>query len=125
MSNHAELVDRYLAIWNEPDADRRRATIARLWEANAVHFTNSLEARGYDAIEARVKTAYDKYVATGEYVFKPADDADEHHNAVRLRWKMVPPAGGEVAAEGSVFIILGDDGRIRTDYQFSDPAPKA
>jgi hypothetical protein len=126
MSNHAELAKRYMAIWNEADPERRRAAIAKLWERDAVHFTPSLEAHGYDAIEARVKTAYDKYVGTGEYVFKPAAaDADEHHNAVRLRWEMVPPTGGEVAAAGSVFIILGDDGRIRTDYQFTDPTPQA
>ncbi len=81
MSNHTELVDRYLSIWNEPDAERRRAMIAKLWTQDAVHFTNSLEARGYDAIEARVTTAYEKFVATGDYVFKPAGDADDHHNA--------------------------------------------
>jgi uncharacterized protein len=125
MSNHAELVERYLAIWNEADADRRRAAIAKLWTQDAVHFTNSLEARGYDAIEARVTTAYDKFVGTGEYVFKPAGDADEHHNGVRLKWKMVPPAGGAVAAAGSVFMIVGEDGRIRCDYQFNDPTPQA
>jgi hypothetical protein len=98
--------------------------IAKLWSEDALHFTPSLEAHGYDAIEARVKKAYDQYVAGGEYVFQSAGDADDHHNAVRLRWKMVPPKGGEIAATGSVFIILGEDGRIRTDYQFSDPAPK-
>jgi len=125
MSNTTELIDRYVGIWNEPDADRRRATIAKLWQKDAVHFTKSLEARGYDAIEARVTKAYEQYVGTGDFVFKAACDGDDHHNAVRFQWEMVPPAGGEVAASGSVFMILGDDGRIRSDYQFTDPTPQS
>jgi hypothetical protein len=31
---------------------------------------------------------------------------------------MVPAGGGEVAAVGFDFIVLGDDGQIRSDYQF-------
>ena len=26
-----QLADRYMALWNEPDADRRRRMIAELW----------------------------------------------------------------------------------------------
>jgi len=85
MSNHAELVDRYLAIWNEPDANRRRAAVMKLWSEDAVHFTNSLEARGYDAIEARVAKAYDQFVESGNYVFKSGGEPDEHHNGLRIQ----------------------------------------
>jgi hypothetical protein len=31
---------------------------------------------------------------------------------------MVPVGGGEVAAVGLEILVLDDDGRIRTDYQF-------
>src|SRR3954468_9983757 len=34
----AELADRYLALWNEPDADRRGRTIAELWTHDGRHF---------------------------------------------------------------------------------------
>jgi hypothetical protein len=34
-TRHAEqLTDRYLALWNEPDADRRRRILAELWTAD-------------------------------------------------------------------------------------------
>ena len=33
-----ELADRYVALWNEPDADRRRRSIAELWTRNGRHF---------------------------------------------------------------------------------------
>jgi hypothetical protein len=33
----AELAERYLALWNEPDADRRRRMIAELWTEAGRH----------------------------------------------------------------------------------------
>jgi hypothetical protein len=67
----AELAEKYMALWNEPDADRRRLMIAELWTEDARHIlqppqeirgiaaapgiamTAILEARGYEQIEAR------------------------------------------------------------------------
>ena len=67
----AELAETYLALWNEPDADRRRRMIAELWTEDGRHIlqppqeiraiaaqpgiamTAILEARGYEEIEAR------------------------------------------------------------------------
>lgn len=53
------------------------------------------------------------------------NNAEDHHNGVRFNWEMVPAAGGAAAAVGFDFLVLGDDGRIRLDYQFLDrpPAP--
>jgi hypothetical protein len=31
-----ELVDRYVAVWNEPDAERRRKAIAEPWTEDGV-----------------------------------------------------------------------------------------
>lgn len=36
---------------------------------------------------------------------------------------MVPASGGAVESAGFDFLILGDDGRIRYDYQFTDKLP--
>jgi hypothetical protein len=120
MSDLTDLVDRYIAVWNEPDPERRRRGIAGLWTEDGVHFTPSLEARGYEALEARVAGAHDKWVKAGGFVFKPLSDVDGHHDAVRFSWQMVPAGGGEAAAVGFDFLILGDGGRIRFDYQFSE-----
>jgi hypothetical protein len=125
MTKLNDLVDRYVSVWNEPDADRRREGIAALWEENGAHFTPSLEARGYQALEARVAGAHEKWVKAQGFVFRSANNAEDHHNGVRFNWEMVPAAGGAAAAVGFDFLVLGDDGRIRLDYQFLDrpPAP--
>jgi hypothetical protein len=50
----SEFVDRYVAIWHEPDADLRRQGVAALWAPDGAHFIDSLSARGHDALAARV-----------------------------------------------------------------------
>jgi hypothetical protein len=117
MIEMSELVERYVAVWNEPDAERRRARIREFWADGGVHVTKSLEVRGYAA------SAYERFVATGTYVFTSANNADGHHNSVRLNWQMVPAAGGPPVSVG--FFILDDDGRIRCDYQFIEPTPRS
>jgi hypothetical protein len=123
MTKVTELIDRYVAVWNEPDAEKRRRGIAALWAEDGVHFTPSLEARGYKALEARVTGAYEKWVKEGGFVFKSSGNAETHHDGVRFNWEMVPTAGGAPAAVGFDFLVLGDDGRIRLDYQFLDRPP--
>ncbi len=118
-----ELVNRYVAVWNEPDAALRREGIAQLWAEDGAHFTPSLEARGYPALEVRVAGAYEKWVKAGGFVFRSAGNAEAHHNGVRFNWEMVPAAGSAAAAVGFDFLVLGDDGRIRLDYQFLDRPP--
>lgn len=116
----ATFVERYNAVWNEPDANRRRRSVSELWSENARHFTETLEAHGCDAIEARIIGTFDKYVATGEFTFKTLGNAIYHHNVVKYNWEMVPQVGGLAAAVGTVFIFMGEDGRILADYQFTD-----
>ena len=116
-----ELVGRYVAVWNEGDADRRRAAIAALWAEGATHFTRSLEARGHAAIEARVADAHERFVRAQGFVFTSANNADGHHRAVKFSWLMVPAGGGAAAAAGTVLILLDGDDRISRDYQFAEP----
>lgn len=118
-STLTDLVDRYIAVWHEPDDDLRRQRIAQLWAENGVQFTNSREIRGYEAFEARVKTAHAEFVQTGGFLFRRSGEVNGHHHALMFRWEMVPAQGGEPAAIGAIFLLLGDDGRIRCDYQFS------
>lgn len=118
------VANRYVAVWNEPDPHRRRTAIAELWTPDGAYIDPSAEDRGYGEIESAVTRAFDEFVAKG-YVFRSANNADGHHNAVRFNWEMVPAGGGAVAAVGFDFFVLDDDGRIRADYQFIETAPAA
>lgn len=122
MTSAEELVSRYVAVWNEPDPGKRRQAIAALWTEDGVHFTPSLEARGHDAIEARITAAHERFVRAEGYVFTAAHAGAGHHATVTFSWEMRPAGGGAVAARGLHFFTLGPDGRIRSDHQFPGPA---
>ena len=118
--NHeiTQLVDRYIAIWHEPDAAQRRRSVAQLWAEDGVQFLPSREIRGHQALEERVAAAHEEFVNTGGFLFRRLGDVQGHHDALTFTWEMVPASGGDVAATGTIFLFLSDDGRIRLDYQF-------
>ncbi|MEV4083363.1 hypothetical protein ACIBI7_21225 [Nonomuraea fuscirosea] len=129
-----ELVGRYVAVWNQPNAGLRRKAVAELWTEDGVQLlqppqeireaaaalgvTPVLEARGHEALEARVTRSYEKFVAPGEFFFRPRDNADRLADIVKFTWEMVPTDGSEPAGAGLEILVLGADGRIQTDYQF-------
>jgi hypothetical protein len=128
-----ELAERYTAVWMEPDGDRRRTAIAGLWSEDAIHVLQPTQAvyaaaaeravnptwqvRGHAELEARVTSAYEDFVASGQMFFRLLGDAKRLGDVVTWRWEGVSP-GGEVLGAGLEFVILAADGRIATDYQF-------
>jgi hypothetical protein len=111
-------IERYVEMWNEPDAGLRRRTIEELWAPGGANYAPTIEAIGYDAIEARVRRSYEAFVGSGEYRFRLAELPAAHHNAVKVQWEMVGVADGQVASVGLEFLLLGDDGRIISDHQY-------
>src|SRR5689334_10749854 len=57
----SSLAQRYVDVWNEGDAARRRQRIRALWTEDGTTCHRLLDARGYDAIEARVTGAWEKW----------------------------------------------------------------
>ncbi|MFG1928056.1 hypothetical protein [Cryptosporangium sp. NPDC048952] len=129
------LADRYAAVWNEPDADRRRAEIADLFAADAVHLLQPpqdvrkaavdlgfnrpvLEARGRESLEYRVRRAYEEFVAPGVHEFRSRQDAEQLADVVTFHWEMVGRRDGEVVGVGREILVLDKEDRIARDYQF-------
>jgi hypothetical protein len=131
----AELADRYIALWNAPDADRRRRTIAELWTEDGRHvlqppqeirgiaaqpgigLTAILEAPGREEIEARVASAYEHWVASEGLSFRRRDDAEQLGDVLKFHWEALDK-DGELFAVGLHFLVLAADGRIERDYTF-------
>jgi hypothetical protein len=131
----AALAEKYVALWNEPDADRRRRMIAELWTEDGRHIlqppqeiraiaarpglaiTAILEARGYEEIEARATSAYDHWVGSEGLSFRGRDDAERLADVVKLHWEAVAQ-DGTVFAVGLSFLVVAANGRIERDYTF-------
>jgi hypothetical protein len=113
------LLERYIAVWNNPDPAARRAEIEALWAEDA-YFANALyEYRGHDEIAVGVGRSHDKWVGTG-HVFRSAGTTASHHGVAKFVWNMFGPDGDEPVAVGTNFIRVAD-GRIVFDYQFVHP----
>lgn len=118
MTDMDAFVARYIAVWNEPDSQVRRQIVRDLWQEDACHLARTIEAIGHVGIESRVAGAYEKWVKEKGNVFRLRDGVDGHHGTIKLRWEMLPAAGGAAVSIGFDFLVLGGDGRIRTGYQF-------
>jgi len=141
MTDHHDpttITERYVSLWNEPDPTLRRQLIRELWPsdgrqvldppedlrriARSVGFgAPTLEARGYDALEARVARAHEEFVAPGSYRFRSRGNAARLHDVVKFNWEMVSTADEEVVGTGLDIFVLDGDGRITVDYQFVEP----
>ena len=135
MTDTQTFAEKYVALWSEPDADRRRRTIAELWTEDGRHIlqppqeiraiaaqpgiamTAILEARGYEEIEARATSAYEHWVGSEGLSFRGRDDADRLGDVVKLHWEAVAK-DGTVFAVGLNFLVVAADGRIERDYTF-------
>ena len=131
----AALAEKYLALWNEPDSDRRRRMIAELWTEDGRHvlqppqeiraiaarpglgMTAILEARGYVEIEARAASSYEHWVGSEGLSFRGRDDVERLGDVVKLHWEAVAK-NGEVFGVGLSFLVLAGSGRIERDYTF-------
>lgn len=118
MTDAQDLADRYVAVWNETDEKVRRSAIARLWTPEGNHFVNTLEARGFEALEARITGAHERNVRDNGNLFRVRQDARRLSDIVTFHWDMVPAQGGDSLAVGLQVLMTAEDGRIVTDYQF-------
>ncbi|MDB5829459.1 MAG: SnoaL-like domain protein [Variovorax sp.] len=117
-----DLIARYIAVWNEPDAERRRDAIAALWAPGGSTSHRLLESRGLAAIEERVRNAHVKWVVEKDYEFRAGKHALGHHGVLMFNWGMWSKASGELVSGGLDFLQFDDDGLIRTDHQFPEPS---
>jgi len=120
-----DLVTRYIAVWNEPDAARRRERVAELWGEHGQSLQRVLDPRGIDAITARIATSYDKWVAGRDFEFRLSGTPQAHHDAVLCNWAMGPRGGAEVVSLGLSFLLLDGHGTLHSDLQFVEPPSTA
>jgi hypothetical protein len=109
------LADRYVAAWNERDADRRRKAIAALWAPGGQRPGG---AREYGVLGKRLPGSHGRHVGHDGNRFRAARNAHRRSDVVTFRWEMLPPDSETVLKSGLEFLIVDDEGRILLDHQF-------
>ncbi|ARF53083.1 nuclear transport factor 2 family protein [Streptomyces gilvosporeus] len=123
------IVQRYVAVWSEPDAAARKRAVADLWAPDGAEFIEGAQFRGHDELVGRVTEAYGLFVASGEYHVTADNHVTVHDDVVMLTIQLTYAKGpqvDEVAWAARVFLVLDDDGRIVQDYHLTvQPLPAA
>jgi hypothetical protein len=96
-----QLLDHYLACWNETGADARRALIGRYWSADSSYVDPLTQIQGRDALAATIAAVQSQFPG---FVFSPAGPLDTHHNVARFTWGLGP--------EGAEPVAVGFDGPV-------------
>src|SRR5215510_9921625 len=89
MQQVQQLVERYVAVWNETDPAARRRAIEQLWTPDGEHYVKTTEVRGHDALERRIRDSHDKNVARGGNRFRAACNIQELRDVVTFNWEMI------------------------------------
>ncbi|WBL75792.1 hypothetical protein I3J27_22435 [Bradyrhizobium xenonodulans] len=118
MESPGSLAERYVAVWNETDSERRKSQIADLWIPGGRHYVGERKVEGYDALDGRVRESHEKNVRDNANRFRAAGDARRVHDIVVFHWEMLPAGGEIVLARGLEFLVVDGSGKIVADYQF-------
>jgi hypothetical protein len=115
----SDMVERYLAVWNETDPAARRSAIDDVF-TDDVRYVDPLAAvTGRDALNEVIGAVQRQFPG---FVFTPGGPADAHHDQVRFTWRLGRP-GEEPPVLGFDVAERGPDGRIRLVLGFLDRVP--
>jgi hypothetical protein len=119
ITDHTAVIDAYIDMWNEEDADRRAELIRTTWTDDGRYRDPLLESDGHAGISEMVATVHSHYPG---HRFRRTTGVDAHHDVVRFGWELVAPTG-DVFVGGIDVATVAEDGRLRTITGFFGELP--
>jgi hypothetical protein len=119
MSKHTDLIDRYIAAWNETDAERRRELIARTWTESANYLDPAVHGEGRAGIDAMVQAVQQRFPG---HRFSRTSDVDAHNDRVRFTWELAA-ARAPALVKGTDFGVVAGNDRLQEITGFFDQVP--
>lgn len=118
MSDVQNLVERYIAAWNETDPAARRRLLDEV-VADGVRYTDPLaDVTGRDGLDAVIGAVQAQFPG----LLFTLGPVDAHHHIARFTWQL-GPAGGEALVIGFDVAAVGEDGLIAGVLGFLDKVP--
>jgi hypothetical protein len=112
-----ELVKGYSAAWNEPDAQRRRELLEKVWASDGTYTDPQSHVEGREALFEHIggflKSSPGARIIQSSHV-------DFHHGMFRFAWKFVG-GDGKTVMEGIDFGALAPDGKLQRIVGFFGP----
>ena len=102
-----ELIDRYCAVWSDPDPGRRAALLAEVWAVGATYTDPTVHARTAEELLAHIGRVVAR--RPGSKVVRTSA-VEVHHGFARFAWHVVQ-ADGSSLPEGLDIAELTTDGK--------------
>ena len=113
MNTLTDLIDRYIATWNEADDERRRALISDTWTDDASYLDPMLQGEGRNGIDAMIAAVQERFPG---HRFRRIGEVESHHDRVRFSWELAPE-DGDVIVRGTDFgVVAGDRLSVVTGF---------
>ncbi|BCP54053.1 hypothetical protein K32_26700 [Kaistia sp. 32K] len=114
------LVERYIASWNETDAEKRRALIAATFTQSASYVDPLMKSEGRGGIDQMLAAVQDRFAGLR---FKQVGKVDAYEDRIRFSWELGPDGGPSIAG-GTDFATI-EAGQLADIVGFLDFAPSA
>lgn len=118
MQDPQQIVEQYLAAFNEIDAARRGELLATLYTSDSTYTDPHVQVRGPEQIDGFIAMTQERFPG---FTFTLGGPVDAHHDQARFQWHAGP--ADDPAQYVGFDVIVTDDGRIRSVYGFMDAAP--
>jgi hypothetical protein len=120
MTDATSIANRYIALWNETNADRRQPLLADLWTEDGIYIDPLMQGSGYHQISALIGAVHQRFPG---FRFALVGQPDGHGDNVRFSWQL-GPEGADGPIKGTDFATL-DNGRLKEVVGFLDQVPAA
>ena len=114
-----EIVEKYLAAWNETDPAKRRALVDEVWAPDGRYTDPLADARGRAEIDGLIGAVQAQFPG---FVFTLGGTVDSHHDQARFTWHLGPAGAADPVVIGFDVAVLDGD-RIGSVYGFLDKVP--
>jgi SnoaL-like domain len=118
ITSQTELIDRYIAAWNEIDEANRKELLANTWTEDSSYLDPLMRAEGRDGINDMIGRVHQQFPGLR---FRRVTEVDAHTDYLRFGWELAPESGSPVA--GGVDFGTTSGGLLRTITGFLDFAP--
>lgn len=117
-SDATTLINRYCAVWNEPEPERRRAMLEAVWDEQGAYTDPRANTTGIEALLAHIAAV--RAGRPGARIVRTTA-VDMHHGVARFGWCVVE-ADGTLLPEGIDIVWFTPDGtRIAQILGFFGP----
>lgn len=118
MDQTGQIIDRYIAAWNETGPARRRDSIAQTWTETGAYLDPLMAGTSHGGIEAMIAAVQAQFPG---YRFRRTSELDSHHDRIHFSWELGPEIGAPLTGGLDVGVIA--DGRLQAITGFLDFAP--